>query len=89
MAESVKKSATASKPRKTPAQKAGSSLASNGSISNVEPIRKPIPHNSLVGPSHDQIAELARKYWAERGYQDGHHEEDWFRAEQALRAKAS
>jgi hypothetical protein len=41
------------------------------------------------GPSHDQIAELARKYWAERGYTDGKHEEDWLRAEQELRAKAS
>ncbi len=41
------------------------------------------------GPTHEQIAELARKYWAQRGYTDGHHEEDWFRAEQELRAKAS
>lgn len=40
-------------------------------------------------PTHEQIAELACKYWAQRGYTDGHHEEDWFRAEQELRAKAS
>lgn len=40
-------------------------------------------------PTHEQIAELARKYWAQRGYADGHHEEDWFRAEQELRAKTS
>ena len=40
-------------------------------------------------PTHEQIAELARKYWAQRGYTDGHHEEDWFRAEKELHAKAS
>jgi hypothetical protein len=35
-------------------------------------------------PSYDQIAELARKYWAERGYTDGNAEQDWLRAEQEL-----
>ncbi len=40
-------------------------------------------------PTHDQIAELARRYWAERGYADGRQEDDWFRAEQELRSKAS
>jgi DUF2934 family protein len=40
-------------------------------------------------PTHEQIAELARNYWAQRGYTDGHHEEDWFLAEKQLRAKAS
>jgi hypothetical protein len=40
-------------------------------------------------PTHEQIAELARKYWAQRGYTDGHHDEDWFRAEKELGAKAS
>jgi len=30
-----------------------------------------------------------KQYWAERGHQDGHHEEDWYRAEQELRGKAS
>jgi len=75
MAETVKKSTAASKPRKAPAKKAAS---------KVESITK-----TCFSPSHEQIAELARKYWAERGYRDGHHEEDWFRAEQELRAKAS
>lgn len=74
MAETVKKS-TATKPRKAPAKKAAS---------KVESIEK-----NGFSPSHDQIAELARKYWAERGYKDGHHEEDWLRAEQELRGKAS
>lgn len=77
MAETVK---TATKTRKAPAKK-----ATNGANGSVELIQKRNP----ARPSHDQIAELARKYWAERGYKDGHHEEDWFRAEQELRARAS
>lgn len=47
------------------------------------------PPTSGSEPTHEQIAELARKYWAQRGYIDGHHEEDWLRAEEELRAKAS
>jgi hypothetical protein len=39
--------------------------------------------------SHDQVALLAHRFWTERGRVHGHHEEDWFRAEQALRSKAS
>jgi len=39
--------------------------------------------------SHEQIAQLAHKFWAERGQQHGHHEEDWLRAEQELLGKAS
>ena len=76
MAETVKKS-TQSKPRKAPAKKA--------TTNKVESIQR----SNASGPSHNQIADLARKYWAERGYKDGHHEEDWFRAEQELRGKAS
>lgn len=40
-------------------------------------------------PSNEQIAQLAHRYWLERGHRHGHHEEDWFRAEQELRGKAS
>jgi len=40
-------------------------------------------------PSHDQIAKLAEKYWAERGRPVGSPEEDWLRAERELRGKAS
>jgi hypothetical protein len=39
--------------------------------------------------SHQQVAELAHRFWAERGGQHGQDAEDWFRAEQALRSKAS
>jgi hypothetical protein len=77
MAETVKKAKAPAKPRKATTKKTGTT-AEVASISI---------HNHT--PSHDQIAELARKYWAERGYTDGQQEEDWFRAEQELRAKAS
>ena len=40
-------------------------------------------------PSHEEIAQLAQKFWAERGWQDGYAEQDWLRAEQELRASAS
>lgn len=36
-------------------------------------------------PSHEQIAQLAQKFWAERGWQDGRAEQDWLRAERELR----
>ena len=79
MAETVKKAKAPAKPRKTATEKTSTAKKTKAP---VKPIKMPTP-------SHDQIAELARKYWADRGYTDGQHEEDWFRAEQELRAKAS
>ena len=71
MPETVKKTTTQSKTRKT--------AAKNGS-QKVQ---------AMPSPTHEQIEELARRYWAERGYKDGHSEEDWLRAERELRGKAS
>ena len=42
-----------------------------------------------IGPSPEEIARLAHKYWAERGFQHGQHDQDWLRAERELRGKAS
>lgn len=39
--------------------------------------------------SHEDVARLAHRYWAERGHQHGRAEEDWFRAEQELLGRAS
>jgi len=39
--------------------------------------------------SPEQVAELAHQYFVERGYRHGFDAEDWHRAEQALRQKAS
>ncbi len=71
--ESVKKAKAPAKPKKS-AKKAES---------KVEEIK------AVAAPSQEEIAALARKYWAERGWQDGHAEQDWLRAEQELRGKAS
>ncbi len=40
-------------------------------------------------PSREQIAQLAHRFWRERGGHHGGHEQDWFRAERELRGMAS
>jgi hypothetical protein len=86
MAKSPKKTdaapKAAAKPRKPAAKK-----------TNVLQMEKPVKAEVLemeasVFISHDQVAELAHRFWNERGRTHGHHEEDWFRAEQSLRGKA-
>lgn len=44
---------------------------------------------AVSAPSRDEIARLARKYWEDRGWQDGYAEHDWLRAERELRGLAS
>jgi hypothetical protein len=43
----------------------------------------------VAAPTRVEIEKLARKFWAERGWQDGYAEQDWLRAEQELRKMAS
>jgi hypothetical protein len=45
--------------------------------------------SKLAIPSRAQVEELARQYWAQRGYTDGQAEQDWLRAEQELLQMAS
>lgn len=75
MAETVKKTKAPAKPRKAAAKK---------TANNVESIDA--KQHSV---SHDDVARLAHSYWKQRGGDHGHHEEDWYRAEQELRGKAS
>jgi hypothetical protein len=42
-----------------------------------------------ISVSHETVAELAHRLWTERGGVHGHDADDWFRAEQELRGKAS
>jgi Protein of unknown function (DUF2934) len=77
------KPATAAKPRKAPAKKAASAakadpVAANGNVATME---RPV--------AHDEVARLAHTYWQQRGHRHGQHEDDWYRAEQELRGKAS
>jgi len=37
-----------------------------------------------LSPTHEEIAQLAFSLYESRGRQDGHHFEDWLRAEQEL-----
>jgi len=84
-AKSTDKGATSSKPRKKAATGNGhAAAASNGS--RAKAMRYATKSGMTV--SDQQVAELAHRFWNERGRQHGHHEEDWLRAEQALRASA-
>lgn len=91
MAEKVKatKAATTpAKPRKPAAKKATAAPA------NVTPIDAPRTPAAAEAPrtvavTRDQIAALAHQLWQERGRHHGSHEQDWLRAEQMLRGKAS
>lgn len=68
----------AAKPRKTAAKK-----------TNVLQMEAPkLVSQSPQSLSHQQVAELAHRFWDERGRVHGHHEEDWFRAEELLRGRA-
>jgi hypothetical protein len=42
-----------------------------------------------TNPTREQIAELAHRFWAERGRQHGFAEQDWLRAERELMGLAS
>ncbi|MGO9340615.1 MAG: DUF2934 domain-containing protein [Terracidiphilus sp.] len=78
MADTVKKTKAPAKPRKTAAKRETEAAA---------PVTPATPVATM--PSREEIERLARNYWAQRGYQDGYAEQDWFRAEQELRQKAS
>jgi Protein of unknown function (DUF2934) len=101
MAKSVKKPGAAPKAAaKTPksvainpaenksAEKKSAGTQSTGKNSSA---KKPVAsaNGTSSSMSHDQVALLAHRFFEERGRRHGHHEEDWFRAEQELRAKAS
>jgi hypothetical protein len=42
-----------------------------------------------ISASYEQVAEVAHRFWAERGCAHGHDAEDWLRAERELLGKAS
>jgi hypothetical protein len=86
MTEMEKKPTKARKPQtaaKTAEVKA-TAPKTNAARKNVTQMKAP-----LMRASHEEIAKLAHRYWLERGRQDGHDAEDWFRAERELLGKAS
>jgi hypothetical protein len=76
MADKVKKTTTTAKPRATAPTRTATK-------------KKAAPAFKPGMPSREQIEDLARAYWAQRGYQDGFAEQDWLRAEQELLQMAS
>ena len=82
--ESVKKTKAPAKPKKTTA--AGETAAKPKKMTAKVKKETATP---VATPSHHEIAALAQRYWAERGWQDGAAEQDWLRAEQDLLGKAS
>ena len=78
MAETTKKTTTRKK-----------ASASAAAPSAIAPKRSSKSVTESKAVSHAEIAVLAHRYFAERGYQHGHDAEDWFRAEQELLGKAS
>jgi hypothetical protein len=60
-----------------------SAEAANGTSRKRKPAAK--KQTPATEPSREQIARLAEKYWAERGWPEGSPELDWLRAEQELK----
>ncbi|HTJ30675.1 MAG TPA: DUF2934 domain-containing protein [Acidobacteriaceae bacterium] len=78
MSEKTEKPIAPAKPRKTAAKK--SAAQKKTAVTEISVART---------PTHEEVSALAHRYWIERGRQDGHHEQDWLRAEEELRGKAS
>jgi hypothetical protein len=94
MEEITKKAKAPAKPRKTTAKKTTNPSNVTEMPSPVSYEKAPASQNGVAAQpaqpvSYDKVAELAHRFWNERGRQHGHHVEDWFRAEQELRGKAS
>lgn len=85
MAENTKSATTTPKPRKTAAKKKAAGTPSN--VTEITVNRESMTISREV--PRDQIAQLAHQLWNERGRQHGKDADDWFRAEELLRGKAS
>jgi hypothetical protein len=79
MTEPTKKTTTTRK-------KTASAAASNATAPKRKTSAKV---TEITSVTHEQIAALAHRFWAEGGFQHGHDAEHWLRAEQALLGKAS
>ena len=82
---------TAARPRAKraaePVETLASAVAEQETVAPQSDAVAPAP--VVVDTSYDEIARLAYSYWAGRGFQGGCPEEDWFRAEEELRSRAT
>jgi len=85
----------AASPAEPLAERLGASGAEALPDSERQPAQSRVTGEQAVAvtarPALDQaeVARLAHSYWLERGGQGGSAEEDWHRAEEALRARAA
>jgi hypothetical protein len=85
MAEAKKSAAKKTATKKVPAKKPVVKAATKKSAAKkAAPTKKPVA-SAKKAPTYQQIAELAHRYWAERGGHHGSDREDWLRAERELR----
>jgi len=64
--------------------------AAAGATKKTAPKKKTVAEQvAATTPTHQEIAQLARRYWAERGWHEGQAEQDWLRAERELMKMAS
>jgi len=92
MAETIKKAKAPAKPKKAAEEKAVADkpVAKKAAVKKATSKTAEKTGIAIVKPvTQEEVAALARHFWAEGGYRDGHHLEDWHRAEQELRGKAS
>ena len=94
--ETVKKTKAPAKPKavKTPESEMETAMkAAPKAVAKTKakaaPKSKTIDIAASRTPSYEEIARLAERYWAERGWQDGYAEQDWLRAERELLGMAS
>jgi hypothetical protein len=95
--ETVKKTKVSAKPKtavKTLDGETGSAVkaapkAAAKTKVKAAPKAKAVDLAASLTPSYAEIAQLAERYWAERGWQDGYAEQDWLRAERELLGMAS
>jgi hypothetical protein len=78
--------------KKTAAKTAKPAAKTTKPTATTEPtakLSKPATETAKVKtpPTHEEIAQLAKQYWIEGGYREGHAEQDWIRAEQELGGK--
>jgi hypothetical protein len=73
----------------TPRKKTSASASGPKAIAPKRKTSASVTEIRSVSVTHDDIAALAHRFWAERGFKHGNDAEDWLRAEQVLLGKAS
>jgi hypothetical protein len=91
MAEKVKKAKAPAKPKAVAEKTKEATTAKKVAVKKPAVAKKQTISEKVIAttPSHEEIALLALRYWAERGHQHGQHEQDWLRAERELMQMAS